>query len=33
LKRIEAISDPMHELIKDLWPELANKLPPKGPHA
>jgi hypothetical protein len=24
-KRIEAISEPMRELIEDLWPELANK--------
>jgi hypothetical protein len=23
-KRIEAISQPMRELIEDLWPELAN---------
>ena len=30
-KRIEAISVPMRELIEDLWPELANKLPPKRP--
>ena len=29
-KRIEAISQPMRELIEDLWPELANKLPPKA---
>ena len=28
-KHIEAISEPMRELIEDLWPELANKLPPK----
>jgi hypothetical protein len=28
-ERIEAISDPMRELIEDLWPELAHKLPPK----
>jgi hypothetical protein len=27
-----AISDPMRELIEDLWPELVDKLPPKGPH-
>ena len=26
---IEAISDPMRELIEDLWPELVHKLPPK----
>jgi hypothetical protein len=26
---IEAISDPMRELIEDLWPELKYKLPPK----
>jgi hypothetical protein len=30
-ERIEAISDPMRELIEDLWPELAHKLPPKKP--
>jgi hypothetical protein len=30
-KRIEAISDPMRELIEDLWPELVSKLP-KRPH-
>ena len=29
-KRIEAISRPMRELIEDLWPELANKLPPRA---
>jgi hypothetical protein len=29
-KHIEAISEPMRELIEDLWPELANKLPPKA---
>jgi hypothetical protein len=29
LERIEAISDPMRELIEDLWPELEYKLPPK----
>jgi hypothetical protein len=28
---IEAISDPMRELIEDLWPELVHKLPPKRP--
>jgi hypothetical protein len=28
-ERIEAISDPMRELIEDLWPELVDKLPPK----
>ena len=28
-ERIEAISDPMRELIEDLWPELLPKLPPK----
>jgi len=28
---IEAISDPMRELIEDLWPELVYKLPPKKP--
>jgi hypothetical protein len=30
-ERIEAISDPMRELIEDLWPELMHKLPPKKP--
>ena len=29
-ERIEAISEPMRELIEDLWPELVNKLPPKA---
>jgi hypothetical protein len=29
-KQIEAISEPMRELIEDLWPELANKLLPKA---
>jgi len=28
---IEAISDPMRELIEDLWPELVYKLPLKKP--
>ena len=28
--RIEA-SEPMRELIEDLWPELVSKLPPKSP--
>ena len=28
---IEAVSDPMRELIEDLWPELVHKLPPKEP--
>ena len=28
---IEAIFDPMCELIEDLWPELVYKLPPKKP--
>jgi hypothetical protein len=32
-ERIEAISDPMRELIEDLWPELVTKLPPKRPHS
>jgi hypothetical protein len=31
-ERIEAISEPMRELIEDLWPELVSKLPPKRPH-
>jgi hypothetical protein len=30
-ERIQAISDPMRELIEDLWPELVHKLPPKNP--
>jgi hypothetical protein len=30
-ERIEVISDPMRELIDDLWPELVHKLPPKKP--
>jgi hypothetical protein len=30
-ERIEAISEPMRELIEDLWPELVSKLPPKRP--
>ena len=29
-KHIEAISEPMRELIEDLWPELVNKLAPKA---
>jgi len=29
-KHIEAISEPMRELIEDLWPELADNLPPKA---
>jgi hypothetical protein len=32
-ERIEAISDPMRELIEDPWPELVHKLPPKQPQA
>ena len=32
-KRIEAISEPMRELIEDLWPELVTKLPPKRPRS
>jgi hypothetical protein len=32
-ERIEAVSDPMRELIEDLWPELVHKLPPKKPQA
>jgi hypothetical protein len=32
-ERIEAISDPMRELIEELWPELVHKLPPKTPQA
>jgi hypothetical protein len=32
-ERIEAISDPMRELIEELWPELVHKLPPKRPQA
>jgi hypothetical protein len=30
-EQIDAISDPMRELIEDLWPELVYKLPPKKP--
>jgi hypothetical protein len=30
---IEAISEPMRELIEDLRPELVYKLPPKRPHS
>jgi hypothetical protein len=30
-ERIDAISDPMRELIEELWPELVHKLPPKKP--
>jgi hypothetical protein len=26
---IEAISEPMRDLIEELWPELTHKLPPK----
>ena len=29
-ERIKAVSDPMRELIEDLWPDPANKLPPKA---
>jgi hypothetical protein len=29
-KSIEAVSNPMRELIEKLWPELAGKLPPKS---
>ena len=29
-KHIDAISEPMRELIEDPWPELVNKLPPKA---
>jgi hypothetical protein len=29
---VRAISDPMRELIEDLWPELVYKLPPKKWH-
>jgi hypothetical protein len=32
-KRIEAISDPMRELIEELWPELVHKLPPRRSRA
>jgi len=28
---VEFISDPMREVIEDLWPELVHKLPPKRP--
>ena len=29
-ERIEAVSDPMRELIEELWPEPVHELPPKG---
>jgi hypothetical protein len=29
-EKIEVISNSMRELIEDLWPELANKLPPNA---
>jgi hypothetical protein len=29
-ERIKALSDPMRELIEELWPELIHKLPPKN---
>jgi hypothetical protein len=32
-ERMEAISEPMRELIEDLRPELVHKLPPKRPHS
>jgi len=32
-ERIEAISDPMRELVEDLWPELVHKLPPRRSRA
>jgi hypothetical protein len=28
-ERIESVSDEMRELIEEVWPELAHKLPPK----
>jgi hypothetical protein len=28
-ERMEVVSDPMRELIEDVWPELVHKLPPK----
>ena len=28
----EFISDPMREVVEELWPELVHKLPPKRPH-
>jgi hypothetical protein len=31
-ERIEVVSDSMRELIEDVWPELAHKLPPKEEH-
>jgi len=30
-EQIDAISDPIRELIEDLWPELVHKLTPKKP--
>jgi hypothetical protein len=29
-KHIEDVSEPMRELIENLWPELLPKLPPKA---
>jgi hypothetical protein len=29
-ERIEAVSDPMRELIEELWPEPVHELQPKG---
>jgi len=31
--RIEVLSDDVRELVEDVWPELAHKLPPKTPHS
>jgi hypothetical protein len=31
VEHIGIVSDEMGEVVKDLWPELAHKLPPKRP--
>jgi hypothetical protein len=31
-ERIGVVSDSMRELIEDVWPELAHKLPPEEEH-
>jgi hypothetical protein len=32
-ERIEVVSDPMRELIEELWPELVHMLPPRRSRA
>jgi hypothetical protein len=32
VEHIGIISDEMREVVEELWPELAHKLPPKKPH-